>query len=157
MLEKITADNGVRSLRIVMLTTVRFHQSRGGTEKVMIDLANAMTRRGHQVTIIYRDKKGNTPGFPLLPDVKKVNCATVNTPWFLGGFFRNMRAFGLSEDERQKKVAFLKLKALKSRFDQAIRENPCDVYVTYEPKLSAMLVKEYGIKNKTITTIVFSS
>ena len=34
-----------KNLKIVMLTTVRLHQPKGGTEKVMIDTANAMVGR----------------------------------------------------------------------------------------------------------------
>lgn len=50
-------------MKIAMLTTIRFHQSKGGAEKVMIDMANAMVERGHSVSIIYRDKSGDDPGF----------------------------------------------------------------------------------------------
>ena len=144
-----------RTLNITMLTTIRFHQSKGGTEKVMIDTANALTARGHKVTIIFRDKFGNDPGFYLSDRVKKINCFVNRTPIFLTGIVRVVRAFSLSKERFDKKNSFLKLKALASRFGPSLREVPTDVYITYEPKLSAMLVHELHVTKPIITTFHF--
>ncbi len=45
----------------------------GGVEKVTCNLANAMTARGHQVTILYRESKEGHAYFPLDPRVPEHN------------------------------------------------------------------------------------
>lgn len=154
--EKFSQDKSQRSLRIMMLTTVRFNMSKGGIEKVMINMANEMSKRGHQVTIVYRDGNGDSPGFPLDERVKKINCASVRTPVLLSGFIRDLRSLSFTVESFHRKNALLKLKALASRFESAIKDNPADIYITYEPKLTCMLLQEFQTTTPIVTTIHFS-
>lgn len=147
---------GKQKLRIVMLTTVRLHLSKGGTEKVMIDTANALTEKGHDVTILYKDKKGGTPGFPLNKQVKTINCCNNHIPFMVSGLMRVIRSFSLSREKYKEKLAFMKLKKLAATFKKPLMEIPADIYITYEPKLSAMLNKEFNINGNIITTFQFS-
>ena len=107
---------GKKKLRIIMLTTVRLHLSKGGTEKVMIDTANALTEKGHDVTILYKDKKGCTPGFPLNKQVKTINCCNNHIPFMVSGLMRVIRSFSFSREKHKEKLAFLKLKKLAATF-----------------------------------------
>lgn len=50
----------------------------GGVEKVTCNLANALVRRGHEVTILYRDKVEGKPYFPLDERVKQYNILFEN-------------------------------------------------------------------------------
>ena len=143
------------ALNITMLTTIRLHQSKGGTEKVMIDTANALVERGHKVTIVYRDELGDEPGFYLSGLVNKINCIYNKTPLQLSGFLRSIRSFSFSREEFRRKNALLKLQALASRFGPVLEALSTDVYITYEPKLSAMLVKELNVKVPIVTTFHF--
>ena len=145
-----------KTLNIVMLTTVSFHRSKGGTEKVMIDTANAMTARGHRVSIIFRDKNGSTPGFSLDSRVHLLNCATSPTPFWLSSGFCELRAFSFSNTERNRKKTLLNLKTLASRFKSAIENTPADIFISYDPRLSAMLVHELKIQRPVITTFQFN-
>ncbi len=145
-----------RPLNIVLLTTVRFNNSKGGTEKAMIGFANAMADRGHTISIVFRDVNGSTPGYPLNDSVKLCNCANVKTPLLLSGLFRTIRSVSLNRCTFHKKNAYLKLKALSTRFSPILKSIPADIYVTYEPKLSCMLVHELGVTKPIITTLHFA-
>lgn len=50
----------------------------GGVEKITCEFANAMVERGHDVTILYRDKREGDPYFPLSPKVKVHNILFKN-------------------------------------------------------------------------------
>lgn len=50
----------------------------GGVEKVTCNLANALVERGHEVTILYRDKIEGKPYFPLDERVKQYNILFEN-------------------------------------------------------------------------------
>lgn len=147
---------GKKKLRIIMLTTVRFHLSKGGTEKVMIDTANAMTEKGYDVIILYKDKRGCTPGFALNKQVKTINCCNNHIPFIVSGLMREIRSFSLSREKHKEKLALLKLKKLAATFKKPLIENPADIYITYEPKLSAMLNREFNISGNVITTFQFN-
>lgn len=144
-----------RRLNIVMLTTVRFHQSKGGTEKVMIETANAMVKRGHKVTIIFRDKNGSKPGFELDSTVNLLNCASVKTPFLYQRAICDLRAFSFSRRVRNQKATLLNLRTVAFRYMEAIHSTPADIYITYDPKLSAMLVSEFAVQQPVITTMQF--
>lgn len=58
---------------IVLLTTWRTISSLGGTEKVLCDMANALTERSYNVTIICSEEKKGRPGFPLNKEVNFIN------------------------------------------------------------------------------------
>lgn len=58
----------------------------GGVEKVTCQLANALCKRGHQVTILYRDGKEGPPYFPLDSSVKTDNILFENGKSFLKNF-----------------------------------------------------------------------
>lgn len=144
-----------RSLNIVMLTTVRFHKAKGGTEKVMIDTANALSNRGHKVTIIFRDSDGSEPGFKINEEVRIINCAGTNTPFWYTRALCDLRSFRFSKESRYKQKALLNLKTTACRYRKAIEETQADVYITYDPKLTAMLVSEFGTTRPIITTFQY--
>lgn len=50
----------------------------GGVEKVTCNLANALVERGHEVTILYRDRKEGNPYFYLDQRVKQYNILFEN-------------------------------------------------------------------------------
>lgn len=58
---------------IVLLTTWRTILSVGGTEKVLCDMANALTERSYNITIICSEEKKGRPGFPLNKEVNFIN------------------------------------------------------------------------------------
>ena len=143
-----------KKLNIVLLTSTRFHKSKGGTEKVMIDTANAMTARGHKVKIIFRDNKGSEPGFILNDSVELINCAKVKTPMKYLRIVCDIRSMSISKEKRNYKRALLNLKTEAYRFKEAIESTDADIYVTYDPKLTAMLQNEFGIKHHDLINIL---
>ena len=60
-------------MKILLLTTWRLINAKGGAEKVFCDMANALTNRGHEVTAVCVDKNQGSPGFPLDRNVNFLN------------------------------------------------------------------------------------
>ncbi|MGL4943352.1 MAG: glycosyltransferase [Thermoguttaceae bacterium] len=52
-------------MKIMLLMGENVVESAGGAEKVLCNMANAMTQRGHQVTIVCDDAKQGRPFYPL--------------------------------------------------------------------------------------------
>lgn len=53
----------------------------GGAEKVMINLANEMNRRGHEVFFVTRDNKKGVPFYPLDKEIEFLNIAKPFAKW----------------------------------------------------------------------------
>lgn len=63
----------------IMLTYLQsFIDSSGGAEKVCCDMANAMTQRGHSVSIVYCYGRSGRPFFPLNQDVRLYNLMALH-------------------------------------------------------------------------------
>jgi len=58
---------------IVLINTWRTISSVGGTEKVLCDMANALTEHSYNVTIICFETKKGQPAFPLNKEVRFIN------------------------------------------------------------------------------------
>ena len=154
---KINRNTGMtRKLNIVMVTLIRLHQSKGGIERVMIDTANAMVEKGHNVTIIFSDKKGSDPGFSLDPRVKLINYARNEYPFTLCGVLRNIRAISFNREEYRRKRILLACKAKAFQLKELVKDQSADVYITYDPRITWILHEELGVRRPIISTMHFS-
>lgn len=143
-------------LNIVLVTLIRLHQSKGGIEKVMLDTANAMAQRGHNVTIVFSDKKGDEPGFHLDKNVKLINYAYEKYPFMMNGLMRNLRAISLKKEDYRRKRIMLASAAKAIQMSKIISEVPADVYITYDPRVTWMLYDQLKIRKPIVSTMHFS-
>lgn len=143
-------------LDIALVTNMRLHHSKGGIEKVMIDFANEFTRRGHRVSIVFFDKNGSEPGFPLDSRVKLFNCSGVDYPIGLNGVIRNIRAISLTKESYRRKRIMLASRAKAFQMADVIKNIPADVFVTYDPRVTWMLYEVLNVRKPIVSTIHFS-
>lgn len=92
----------------------------GGVEKATCDFANAMSRRGHQVSILYIDYREGKPHFHLEENIKTQNIlfdqgiqySSVTLPWYRRVQREGMRLFsqsaarGINIEYKQKQYAW---------------------------------------------------
>ena len=57
----------------ILLFVAKIVGRTGGTEKVMCNMANELTLRGHQVTVVCDESKQGVPFYPLMKEVKLIN------------------------------------------------------------------------------------
>ena len=150
------ADFMKDKIDIALVTNIRLHHSKGGIEKVMIDFANEFTRRGHRVSIVFFDKNGSEPGFPLDSRVKLFNCSGVDYPIGLNGVIRNIRAISLTKESYRRKRIMLASRAKAFQMADVIKNIPADVFVTYDPRVTWMLYEVLNVRKPIVSTIHFS-
>ncbi len=61
-------------MRIAQINFIRVNNALGGTERVYINMANEMVRRGHDVACFYFDKQQGAPIFHVDERVYIKNC-----------------------------------------------------------------------------------
>ncbi|WP_114377407.1 glycosyltransferase [Elioraea thermophila] len=54
----------------------------GGTERVLVTLANGLVAKGHRVTVLHWDEQDGPAGFPLAPEVSQVNLRRPTVRWW---------------------------------------------------------------------------
>ena len=88
------------NISIAFIYSGRFTNAKGGTEKIMCEMANELTDRGSRVSIFVQDKNYGHPGFPLNSNVKIFNVESIKLPTYLSKPIINLRALSLSKSVR---------------------------------------------------------
>ncbi|WP_274571794.1 hypothetical protein [Neisseria leonii] len=102
-----------------------------GTEKVFVDMANAMTVRGHRVYAVWNDEPGVVPHYPFSADVRQYNLG-------LGKIRIPLSAKLMREVEKRLRIyrmnpadAF-KVRQLAAAVRENVPLNEIDVFVCFE-------------------------
>lgn len=122
----------------------------GGVEKVTCSLANALVDRGHEVTILYRDKKEGNPYFYLDRRVKQYNILFENgkqiisekLPVSLRMLREMVRPF--SQSAAQAVNAKFKGKQYGARIRQFLDAHPADVILSCSIPSAKYVIEDAG-------------
>lgn len=141
-----------KETHVVLVNTWRVVNSKGGTERVFCDLANALALIGYKVTSICADPFSGEPGFKLSSDVKFVNAGREGKPLLRRGLFKFIRTFRFDRhkyrDKREENEFSWKAPLLKKEIE---RMAPADVYISFQPETTYMLSKLVGVHSPIIT------
>ena len=138
-------------MKVLLLNTDRFYDAKGGTEKVLCNMANAMTDRGHQVEILFCENKIGTVPFELSNLVKLTNvgCGLSKKLTF---FQRLRRLFILNKKNRHAYDASLLDPKFSERIKPALIKSNPDVIVCFQIAATRIL-KSYVYPNCPIVTM----
>lgn len=158
-------NNGEKAMKIMLIYLARFIDSSGGAEKVCCEMANEMSRRGHEVTIVYCYGKSGRPLFPLNRDVKMYNLMALHPEKWEGvdrlpfpsywkvirellRVFSVPKAHGLQE--------WYVGQHIQNEIREVVNMDQPDVIVSYWPKDSNILLNYAHIQIPFITMFHFS-
>ena len=95
-------SNKERKVQVVLLNLWRVVGSKGGTEKVFCDMANALHNRGYDVTAICHDANTGKPGYQLDTGIRFIN-AFKKPPFFAQKTWIKIRTFHFNRNVRHEK------------------------------------------------------
>lgn len=121
-------------MKIVLADASRVIGSLGGTEKVLCNMANEMTERGHEVHVLCYENKTGLPFFPLNEKVVFKNSCNKNL--YVMQNIKNLFVF----NKKQRKLNRLKL--LGESFAKEIHDIEPDVIVAYT-RDACYAIKQY--------------
>lgn len=131
----------------------------GGVEKVTCEFANAMVKKGHEVTILYRDGTEGNPYFYLDPKVKQYNILFENgrkvvsekLPFVLRTYREITRFFS------QKKAQGINAKYKGKQYGKSIanyfKEHDTDIIISCSAPSTKYVITDAGIKIPVIQMI----
>lgn len=131
----------------------------GGVEKVTCNLANAMIKRGHKVTILYRDSKEGAPYFPLDAHAAQHNILFENgvqtipekLPWILRAEREVKRIF--SQNAAQAVNAKYKGQQYGTVIHQWLEKLRPDVVLSCSIPSTKYVIEDAGYQGPVVTMI----
>lgn len=152
-------------MRVLIGGIAQFLGIKGGMERVIVNFANEMAQRGHNVSIVYcTDVKEKVPYF-LNPTVKLINLSNYGAP---GNKLKAqkkpiafkvhreiIRLFKGNEDVRDLNSQFF-LNQYKSAAEKVLRDNKFDIFISIDSRTTAVFEKEtmkQGIPLITMTHV----
>lgn len=142
---------------IVLLNVWRVVQAKGGVEKVFCDMANALIRRGYEVTLLFCDPNQGSPGFYVDAGVRCVNSYRETILQFLyRNPWKNLRCFRIDQDKRKILRETLESKRRAVLIGESIKLLPkVDLFVSFQAE-STWILREY-LKVRTPVITMFHS
>lgn len=126
---------------VVLINTGRVVNAKGGAEKVLCDMANALCVFGYSVTIICLDfKEDGLPGFPLSESVRFINAGRGGRPIYCRGVLKSIRSFAFERSRRRAKREEIDNRLKSSLLGKVLRSiGVVDVFITFQPKDSYLI------------------
>lgn len=111
----------------------------GGVERVLCNMANALTRRGFAVDVICCDESCGVPDFPLDKDVRFWNFGSEAVPFYLRETFRRFRAIRLTREQRRLARSLYFLRSIAYKIGDFILKQNFDVLVSFQVSTTYVL------------------
>lgn len=140
-------------MRIALVNMGRVNNAYGGTEKVFFDMANNLTRRGHEVVAIVHDTHRGSPAFPVDDAVEYHNCkvSQLHNLWLQ--VYRRVAPLMVPKGEARtrKKIEckyFPRAVQIKNLLDSI---PPVDVFIAFQALATYLLLDVVQVKQPVIT------
>lgn len=119
-------------MKIALLNLLRVNNAYGGTEKVFFDMANNLSRLGHEVVAIAHDTHQGHPCFPIDAEVKYINCTVDLFTNIRSQILRRVLPLFKHGKERVKTKIFQKYVPRAANIKAAIEQEQPDVIITFQ-------------------------
>ena len=151
--EKSLSFSGAKKPHVVLVNVWRVVNAKGGTEKVFCDMANALVKRGYEVTALFCDPNQGAPGFHVDKNVRCINSfQKPPLPFLYKNPWRNLRCLRLSKLKRKLLRDLLNPKWRAKCIAEAIAELPkTDIFISYQAESTWILRNCLNIKTPLVT------
>ena len=141
-------------MRIALVHLGRVNNAYGGTEKVFFDMANNLSRRGHEVTAIVYDTHRGSPAFPIDRAVKYCNCkvSSFQNLWYQ--IHRRVAPLLVSKDKRKRVKVECKYAPRANQIKKLLDNLPSvDVFITFQPQATYLLHEMLNVQQPVISML----
>ena len=140
---------------IVLVNLWRVVNAKGGAEKVFCDMANALTRRGFEVTAICFDENDGLPGYPLDSAVQFINAHNaIRHSFFDGKFATKVRCWSPSKQQRRINRFAMKFRKQREGIGKVLDHlREVDVFISYQTETTFILRRLLGVNTPIVTML----
>lgn len=142
-------------MKVLLLNIDRFYDAKGGTEKVLCDMANALKEKGHEIEILICDDKSGDIPFPLRNDITITNIGcSFNKK--LNLFERLKRLFIKTKRDRHIYDSNILDPKYAKRIMPALKNSKPDVIISYQLEGTRILMNYIRPDIPIITMLHFN-
>ena len=137
-------------MKVLLLDLWRVINSKGGTEKVLFSMANALVERGYTITVLALD---NVPGNPFFDIDSRVTCIHAGTGYIEKKpiLYRMKRALKGSKEKRHLYDECLFDPPKAEVLEPFIRNEQPDIIISYNVEATRILINILKVKCPVIT------
>ena len=139
-------------MRIALVNLGRVNNAFGGTEKVFFDMANNLSRRGHEVVAIVYDTHRGSPAFTVDKAVEYHNCkvSLLHNLWLQA--YRRVAPLLATKDNRVKTKIDSKYIPRALQIKKVIGRMPeVDVFISFQAAATYLLLDVLKVEQPVIT------
>lgn len=137
-------------MKVLLVDLWRVINSKGGTEKVLFSMANALVERGYTVTILALDNTSGTPFFDIDARVKFIN-AGIGYSEAKPFLYRIKRALCGSKEKRHLYDEMLFDKPKAEAMSPVIEKEKPDIIISYNVEATRILINNLQVKYPVVT------
>lgn len=142
-------------MKVLLLNIDRFYDAKGGTEKVLCDMANALKEKGYEIEILICDDKSGDIPFPLRNDITITNIGcSFNKK--LNLFERLKRLFIKTKRDRHIYDSNILDPKYAKRIMPALKNSKPDVIISYQLEGTRILMNYIRPDIPIITMLHFN-
>lgn len=137
-------------MKVLLLNLWRVINSKGGTEKVFFDMANALTKLNYNVAAVGFDNNVGSPGFPVLDNVNFINAGKgyiLKKPLF----YRIKRTLNLSRDKRHLYDEKIFDPQIAVKLQPIIKKENPDIIISFNAEATRILIYNLKVMCPVIT------
>lgn len=137
-------------MKVLLLNLWRVINSKGGTEKVFFDMANALTKLNYNVAAVGFDNNVGSPGFPVLDNVNFINAGEgyiLKKPLF----YRIKRTLNLSRDKRHLYDEKIFDPQIAVKLQPIIKKENPDIIISFNAEATRILIYNLKVMCPVIT------
>ena len=139
-------------MRIALVNMGRVNNAYGGTEKVFFDMANNLSRRGHEVVAIVHDTHQGSPVFPIDEAVEYHNCKVSMARNFWIQVHRRVAPLFVDKKDRTKRKIQCKYFPRAVQIKKLLeRIPPVDIFISFQALATYLLLDVLKVKQPVIT------
>lgn len=128
-------------MKIALLNLLRVNNAYGGTEKVFFDMANNLSRLGHDVIAIAHDTHPGQPSFPIEAKVKYINCKVDLITNLRSQFLRRLVPLLTPKKERIKAKIYQKYVPRATKIKHVIDQEKPEIIITFQAVATFLLTE----------------
>ena len=128
-------------MKIALLNLLRVNNAYGGTEKVFFDMANNLSRLGHDVIAIAHDTHPGQPSFPIEAKVKYINCKVDLITNLRSQFLRRLVPLLTPKKERIKAKIYQKYVPRATKIKHVLDQEKPEIIITFQAVATFLLTE----------------
>lgn len=137
---------------VVLVSLYQVVNSKGGAEKVLCNMANELSLKGYEITVLYLQAKQGKLGFPLNENIRLINAYTPPGFFQKNHFMKKLRCWSFDKKKRRANRHCFRFLVKADSINSSLKNIPdVDLFISFCPESTYILRNLLKIKTPLVT------